>query len=141
MKKIRILMIVAVLIAVLIPVAVSAAGVFYCSALISSGGNGSYSFPWACSTEAQLNDIIMNVICFQYDGGHLYRIFSNSYVYYRITPAAATTRQCTVTSTEYPGYPPNTGPDLPLPLILGAAAVLGIVLVGAGLTLRRKALS
>jgi hypothetical protein len=139
MKKIRILMIVAVFIALLIPVAVSAAGVFYCSASISSGGDGSYAYPWACSTDAQVNSIINDVICRQYNGGHLYRIFANSYVYYRITPVAATVPQCTVTQTEYPGYPPNTGPDLPLPLILGTAAVIGVVLVGAGLTLRRRA--
>jgi hypothetical protein len=140
MKKVRILMVCAVLIALLIPVAVSAAGVFYCSALTSQGGNGSYAYPWGCSTNAELNNIIYDIICLQYNGGHLYRLFSNSYVYYRIEWGGVNAR-CTVTSTEYPGYPPNTGPDLPLPLILGTAAIVGVVLVGAGLTLRRRTVS
>jgi len=137
MKKISIVMIAAVLIALLIPVTVNAAGVFYCTALSSQGGNGSFAFPWGCATNSELNHIIYNIICLQYNGGHLYRIFSNSYVHYNIVWGGVDAR-CTVTSTEYPGYPPNTGPDLPLPLILGSVAIAGVVLVGAGLTLRRR---
>lgn len=140
MKKIRILFLVAILIAVLIPVAVSAAGVFYCSTLIASGGNGTYTYPWACSTDAQLQNIIYDIICYRYYGGQLYQIFSGYYVFHRIT-WVGTGQTCTVTSTEYPGYPPNTGVDLPLPLILGSVAVAGVVLVGAGLMLRRKTVS
>lgn len=136
MKKIRFLFLAAVLIAVLIPAAASAAGVFYCSAYKNSGGAGTWANPWACSTDAQVANLIEQ-ICYQYYGGHLYRIFSNSYVYYRIEWGGTQTR-CTVTSTEYPGYPPNTGVDLPLPLLLGLGASVGIVLVGAGMMLRRK---
>jgi hypothetical protein len=137
MKKIRVLFVAAILIAVLIPVAVSAAGAFYCSTLISSGGNGTWAYPWACSTEAQLQNIIYDIICERYNGGHLYQIFSGYYLYHRIEWIGGEQR-CTVTTTEYPGYPPDTGVDLPLPLILGAVALAGVVLVGAGMMLRRK---
>ncbi len=139
MKKFRILMIVTVLITLLVPMSVMAAGTFYCSALISSGGNGTWHNPWACSTDAQLDTVIFDYICQDYGGGHLYRIFSGSYVYYRIewVPGA---QGCRITYTaEYPGYPPNTGPDLPLPLILAGVGAVGAVLLLGGLTLRRKA--
>ncbi|MCZ7551091.1 MAG: hypothetical protein B6D39_02945 [Anaerolineae bacterium UTCFX2] len=140
MTKIRILFVAAVLIAVLIPVAASAAGVFYCSTLIGSGGNGTYAFPWACSTNAQLQHIINDIICQTYRGGHLYQIFSGYYVHHSIV-WVGTGQTCTVTSTEYRGYPPNTGVDLPLPLILAAVAVAGVALVGAGMMLKRKSAS
>ena len=137
MKKMRILLIAAVLIALLIPTTVLAAGTFYCSALISSGGNGSYASPWACSSDSQLNTIIYDYICFRYNGGYLYRIFSGSYVLYRIDYLAST-QECSVNGTEYPGYPPDTGPDLPISLVLASAGAVGAILLIAGLTLRRK---
>lgn len=135
MKKIHIILITALLIAVLIPVAVSAAGVFYCSANKSTGGAGTWANPWACSTNAQVDNLI-NIICYDYYGGHLYRIFDSYYVYYRIEWGGVQTR-CTVTSAEYPGYPPNTGVELPMPLMLAGGAALGLLLVGAGVFLRR----
>ena len=69
MKKFRILLIGAVLIAVLIPLAASAGGVFYCSTSVTSGGYGTYSRPWACSTDDQLDYVIDDVICEDYHGG------------------------------------------------------------------------
>lgn len=139
MKNFRIFLIVSVLVALLIPMTVHAAGTFYCSALLSSGGNGTWASPWACSSEAQLNTVIYDYICARYGGGHLYRIFAGSYVYYRIDWVPGT-QTCTIGYTaEFPGYPPNTGPDLPLPLILAAGGAAGAVLLVAGLTLRRKA--
>ena len=138
MNKKRIFVIAAVLIALLIPMSVHAAGTFYCSALLSSGGSGTWSDPWACSSDAQLNTVIYDYICAGFGGGHLYRIFAGYYVYYLIewVPERQT---CAVTYTaEYPGYPPNTGPDLPLPLILAAAGAVGVILLIAGVTLRRK---
>jgi LPXTG-motif cell wall-anchored protein len=135
MKKIHIMILSAVLIAALIPATVSAAGVFYCSALKASGGAGTWANPWACSTDAQVNNLI-ETICLDYYGGHLYRIFDNYYVYYRIEWGGVNTR-CTVTSTRYPGYPPNTGVELPMPLMLAGGAALGLLLVGAGVFLRR----
>jgi hypothetical protein len=139
MKKMRILIFVAALIALLIPTAVQAGGVFYCSTLYSQGGNGSYRYPWACADENQFNQIVNQVICAQYGGGYLYQIFADHYTYYRIEWVYATQRACQITfRADYPGYPPNTGPAFPLPLILGSAALLGAILLGAGLVLRRK---
>jgi LPXTG-motif cell wall-anchored protein len=139
MKKFRILLILAVLVALMIPVAVQAAGTFYCSTLISSGGDGSYAYPWACSTNEQFNTIVYDYICERYGGGYLYRIYSGSYVYYQIEWIGGEQPYCDITYTmEYPGYPPNTGPDFPIPLLLGAAASVGLLLVGAGLVMRRR---
>jgi len=141
MKKMRIIMVAAVLMMLLIPTAVSAAGTFYCSALKSSGGVGTYANPWACSTDAQLNTVIYVYVCYQYGGGHLYQVYENSYIYYRIERVPVVTGQyeCRITFRgEYPGFPPDTGPDIPLPLILGAAAVAGGLLLVAGITLRRR---
>jgi LPXTG-motif cell wall-anchored protein len=135
MKKIHIILITALLIAVLIPAAVSAAGVFYCDADRETGGAGTWANPWACATDQQTDDIV-NTICLDYYGGHLYRIFDTYYVYYRIVYPGVQER-CNVTSTRYPGYPPNTGVELPMPLMLGGGAAIGLLLVGAGVFLRR----
>jgi hypothetical protein len=137
MKKFRILAIVAVLIAVLIPVAVNAGGVFYCSTNITSGGSGSYYNPWACSTAAQLDYVIDDRICDIYHGGYLYQIFTNSYRYNIITWYSAD--NCRVTySADYTGYPPYTGVEVPVPIIIGVVALVGTGMLVAGLALRRK---
>jgi len=137
MKKIRIIALVAVLIALLIPVAVSAGGVFYCSTSVTTGGTGSYSNPWACSTDDQLDYVINDVICDTYYGGYLYQIFPGSYRYHVITWYS--TNDCRVTySADYSGYPPYTGVDVPVPLIIGAVALVGTGLLVAGMAIRRK---
>jgi len=59
MKKFRMIAIFAILVAVLIPATVSAAGVFYCSTTDATGGDGSYDDPWACTDAAEL-DIVIN---------------------------------------------------------------------------------
>lgn len=137
MKKFRIFAIVAVLIAVLIPVAVSAGGVFYCSTSVTSGGNGSYYNPWACSTDAQLDTVINDRICDTYYGGYLYQIFPGSYRYRVITWYSAA--DCRVTYTaDYTGYPPYTGVEVPVPIIIGVVALVGTGMLVAGVVLRRK---
>ncbi|MBN1146960.1 MAG: hypothetical protein JXA78_06880 [Anaerolineales bacterium] len=137
MSKIRIAVILAVLFGLLIPVGVLAAGTFYCSALISSGGFGTFKDPWACSNASQLDYIVQDVICEQYGGGHLYRIYSGYYVYYRIEWYGQ--NECGITyQSRYPGYPPDTGVDLPMPLVVSAAAAAGALLLVVGLALRRK---
>lgn len=107
---------------------------YYCSATRTSGGSGTYYDPWACSTEAQI-DTVVNTIC-RLGGGTLYQIFTGFYVihYVDYSPNGCEVR----TDGQHPGYPPNTGPDLPTPLIIGGAASVGLLLVGAGLVLRRK---
>ena len=139
MNKIRIAFILVMLVTLLIPITVQAAGTFYCSTLRSTGGDGTYSNPWACSTNAQFNNVV-DTICNRYDGGHLYRIYSDHYVYYRIEWVTQNNENyCTITyQNEYPGYPPDTGPDIPMPLILSAVAGVGAILLVGGLMLRRK---
>jgi hypothetical protein len=39
---------------------------------------------------------------------------------------------------QFPGYPPNTGVDLPAPLLYGGVAFAGVALLAGGLLLRRK---
>jgi hypothetical protein len=140
MKKSRYLILILVFAALLIPATVYAAGTFYCSTLIAEGGNGSYAYPWACSTDAQFNHIVYDVICGQYGGGNLYRIYASSYVFYQIEWQTVENQAvCTIVyQAEYPGYPPDTGVELPMPLIIGAAVAAGGALLLVGLVLRRK---
>ena len=136
MKKFRIFTIVVVLIAVLIPVAVGASGVFYCSDSITSGGNGRYYDPWACSTANQLDNVIDD-IGETYYGGYLYQIFPDSYRYYVITWYSDDDWRVTYTD-DYAGYPPYSGVEVPVPLIVGAVTLVGTGMLLAGVSLRRK---
>jgi len=139
MKKRTIVLLATLVLALAIPVTVYAAGYYYCSTLpLGPGGNGSYSYPWACSTDAELNHIIYDLIC-SYGGGVLYRIYSDSYVYYQIAWVGDV---CQVTfEARYPGYPPNTGVEFPMPLIIGVAIGVAILLVVVGLLFRRRSLA
>jgi hypothetical protein len=137
MKKLRYVLIVAILLAVLIPFTVQAAGTFYCSASLTGGGSGAYGNPWGCSTQQELDNVINTFICGQYGGGVLYRLFPTSYVFYDIvyTVGAA----CTIRfQAEYPGRPPRTGVNLPAPLVATLAVAGALVIGGVGLVLRRK---
>jgi hypothetical protein len=137
MKKFRIFLLLAVFVAVLIPITASAGGVFYCSASVASGGNGTYAYPWACSTDDQLEYVVDDLICGDYYGGYLYQIFSTSYTYRVITWYG--TDDCEVTYTaEYAGYPPYSGVEVPTPYIVGAAALVGAGMLAAGLIWRQK---
>jgi len=137
MKKFRIFLLMAVLIAVLIPITASAGGVFYCSTSVSSGGSGTYGRPWACSTDDQLDYVIDDVICEDYYGGYLYRIFPDSYRYMVITWYNYV--DCRVTYTaDYAGYPPYSGVEVPTPYIIGAVALVGAGMLAAGLIWRKK---
>lgn len=107
---------------------------YYCSATRTSGGSGTYYDPWACSNDTQLATVT-DTIC-RLGGGTLYRIFTGYYVIYYVNYSP---NGCQVVPDgEYPGYPPNTGPNLPIPLIIGGVASIGLLLVGAGWVLRRK---
>jgi LPXTG-motif cell wall-anchored protein len=80
--------------------------------------------------------VVYDVICDQYGGGHLYRIYTGSYVYYRIEWV---NQECVIDfQNEYPGYPPDTGVDIPMPLVLSGAVAVGAILLAAGLLLRRR---
>lgn len=137
MSKIRIAVILAALLGLLIPTGVMAAGTFYCSTQLATGGDGTYSYPWACNSADQLNYVIQDVICEQYGGGHLYQIYSGYYVYYRIEWYGQ--NECVIAyQSRYPGYPPDTGVDLPMPLVIGGAMTAGALLLVVGLALRKK---
>ena len=137
MKKLRYVLIVAILLAVLIPFTVQAAGTFYCSAGYSNAGAGTFANPWGCSTQAELDNVINTLICGRYGGGVLYRLFPTSYVFYDIV--WSTDQVCTIRfQAEYPGRPPRTGVNLPAPLVASLAVAGALVIGGVGLVLRRK---
>jgi hypothetical protein len=137
MKKIHLLAILAILIALLVPVTVAAAGTFYCSTSVTTGGTGTLTDPWACSDATQLDSVINDQVCDIYNGGDLYQIFPGSYRLHVVTWYAID--DCRVTATyDYAGYPPSTGPDLPTPYLVGAAAVVGAGLIAAGFIIIRR---
>jgi hypothetical protein len=137
MKKLRFVLIVAILLAVVIPFTVQAAGTFYCTASSSNTGAGTFANPWGCSTQQELDYVINTLICGQYGGGVLYRLFPTSYVFYDIVYTVGA--GCTIRfQAEYPGRPPRTGVNLPAPLIASLAVAGALVIGGVGLVLRRK---
>ena len=137
MKKYRIIAILAIMIALLIPGAVNAAGTFYCSTSVTVGGSGTLADPWACSDDTQLQSVIDDQICDVYNGGDLYQIFPASYRYHVITWYSVD--DCRVTASfDYAGYPPSTGVEIGTPYIVGGVALLGAGLVAAGLLIRRR---
>ncbi len=139
MKRRSIVLLVVLVLALAIPVTVYAAGYYYCTTLLTSpGGNGTFNYPWGCSTNDQLNHVIYDLIC-SYGGGVLYQIYSDSYVYYQI---AWVGNVCQITfQARYPGYPPNTGVEFPLPLVVGVAIGAAILLVVVGLLFRRRSMA
>lgn len=108
---------------------------YYCSVSITSGGAGTFYNPWACSTDAQRTNV-WNTVC-TYGGGTVYEISPGSYIMYFIAAPVNGVCQRTV-SQVFQGYPPNTGVDLPAPVIYGGIAVIGIALLAAGMLIRRK---
>jgi hypothetical protein len=137
MKKIRLIAILAIMISLLIPGAVNAAGTFYCSTSVVAGGTGTLADPWACSDATQLQSVIDDEICDVYSGGDLYQIFPASYRYHVITWYSVD--DCRVTASyDYAGYPPSTGVEIGTPYIVGGVALLGAGLVATGLLIRRK---
>jgi len=137
MKKYRLIAALAIMIALLIPGVVTAAGTFYCSSSVTTGGTGTLTDPWACSDDTQLQSVIDDQICDIYNGGDLYQLFPASYRYHVITWYSMD--DCRVTATyDYAGYPPSTGIEVGTPYIVGGVALLGAGLVAAGLLIRRK---
>ena len=140
MKKLKIILIAAILIAAFIPIAVYAQGVWYCDGLTEGGGNGTWYDPWGCALETELDEIVFEIIGELHGGGVLYEIVDDGYIVHVIECVDG---ECEiVSSTEFEGYPPNTGiEDLPMPMILGGVALGGAVLVLFGLLIRRNKLA
>jgi hypothetical protein len=140
MKKLRNILLIAVfavMVAGMVPTAVNAAGTFYCSTSVTTGGTGTLSDPWACSDATQLDTVINDQICDLYSGGDLYQLFPNSYRYHVVSWYSIT--DCRVTATyDYAGYPPSTGVDLATPYVIGIVALVGVGLVAAGYVILRR---
>ncbi len=137
MKKLHYFLLLAILMALLIPASVSAAGTFYCSTSLTVDGDGSYANPWACPDATELDKVVNDYICDTYFGGYLYEIYPDSYRYHVVTYYS--TDDCRVTSTlDYAGLPPSTGVNVPSPYIIGSITLLGLGLIGGGIYLRRK---
>jgi len=140
MKKFRNILLIAVfavMIVGMVPSSVDAAGTFYCSTSVTTGGTGTLSDPWACSDATQLDIVINDQICDLYSGGDLYQLFPDSYRYHVVTWYSAT--DCRVTATyDYAGYPPSTGVDLATPYVIGIVAFVGVGLVAAGYFILRR---
>ena len=140
MKKFRNILLIAVfavMIVGMVPSSVDAAGTFYCSTSVLTGGTGTLSDPWACSDATQLDTVINDQICDLYSGGDLYQLFPDSYRYHVVSWYSAT--DCRVTATyDYAGYPPSTGVDLATPYVIGIVAFVGVGLVAAGYFILRR---
>ncbi len=140
MKKLRNILLIAVfavMVVGMVPTAVNAAGTFYCSTSVTTGGTGTLSDPWACSDATQLDTVINDQICDLYSGGDLYQLFPNSYRYHVVSWYSIT--DCRVTATyDYAGYPPSTGVDLATPYVIGIVALVGVGLVATGYVILRR---
>ena len=138
MKKLQISLIIATLLALLVPSAVFASyNVYYCSYDVEGFEDGSYDYPWSCETEEEFNDIV-DYICTQ-GGGVLYEVVEGGYYRNMIEWDG---RSCEIVETDfYQGYPPDTGITLPPPLMLSAALALGLSLFAVGLVIYRKRLA
>lgn len=140
MKKLRNIVLIAVfavMVVGMVPTAVNAAGTFYCSTSVTTGGTGTLSDPWACSDATQLDTVINDQICDLYSGGDLYQLFPDSYRYHVVSWYSIT--DCRVTATyDYAGYPPSTGVDLATPYVIGIVAFVGVGLVAAGYVILRR---
>jgi hypothetical protein len=119
----------------LIPTSVFAATpVYYCSAFVTSGGNGTFDSPWPCTNQAQF-DAAVGVAC---EAGYaiLYEEVANGY--YRHTVEDPADGPCKVTSSVfYYGEPPDTG-AIPMPLLIGGALALGAALIAGGFLVYKK---
>ena len=140
MKKFRNIILIAVfavMVVGMVPSSVNAAGTFYCSTSVTTGGTGTLDDPWACSDAAQLDSVVSDQICDIYSGGDLYQLFPDSYRYHVVTWYSAT--DCRITATyDYAGYPPYTGVDLATPYVVGIVALVGVGLVAAGYVIIRR---
>jgi len=134
-RFILVALVVLVLVAMPLVGASAQAPYYYCARSVTAGGAGTYYAPWACSTAAQETNA-RNLVC-TYGGGTLYVIETGRYYPVFVSRPAAGTCQYTV-GAPVNGWPPNTGVDLPAPVLYGGIAAAGALLLAAGLFIRRK---
>ena len=137
--------------------AMSAAGDYYCSADVLTGGQGTAAEPWACVTVDQFNARVADVC--RAGGGTLHFLFTGGYVTYAVNPDCSVTpsspnpgtpdSDITIVdipnpsvpspdpSVPSPTTPPTAGGDLPLPSLVMLALLAAGGLIAAGVLLRR----
>jgi hypothetical protein len=134
MKKFSLVFTILILISLIPASAFASTPQYYCSAFVTSGGDGSYDHPWPCTNQAQLDAAVAQVCKAGY--GILYEEVANGY--WRHTVEDPTDGPCKVTSSVfYYGLPPDTG-ILPVPLLIGGALALGIALIAGGFFVYKK---
>ena len=144
MKTIRIALLLALIVAILIPSVAFAQDEelyprpnldrYYCSWDVGPGGDGSYNDPWVCKNQQQINNAI-NRVC-RMGGGILFQIEEDGY--WRYVIRWLDDNECDVRRTYHRGYPPRTGIALPPTLAFSGALVLGLSLFAVGLVVFRK---
>jgi hypothetical protein len=108
---------------------------YYCSYNAVPPGDGSFEAPWSCKNQTELNTVVTEVCKNQY--AILYQIVDNGY--YRHVVEDTADAACKVTSSVfYYGTPPNTGVNLPLPVVVGGALLAGLALFAGGWAVYRK---
>lgn len=138
------------LVSLLMVPAMSAAGDYYCSADVLTGGQGTAAEPWACVTVDQFNARVADVC--RAGGGTLHFLFTGGYVTYAVNPDCSVTpsspnpgrpdSDITIVdipdpSVPSPTTPPTAGGDLPLPSLVMLALLAAGGLIAAGMLLRR----
>jgi len=105
--------------------------------------DGTAMAPWLVITDEELDDVyaaVSEAVWSSYGNGYLALIICDAggcqTTWYRFFYEDG--KQKTTQWTD-PGVPPEVGVDLPVPYILAGGALLGVLLVGTGIILRRKA--
>jgi hypothetical protein len=127
----RILILVSLLTAVLLPAVAYAAGPFYTSTNGRTGGAGTPGDPEKAATIGEVLAICQK----HYGVSDIIYWYNANYDYYcEFVPAP---NDCVAKNCPG-GQPPGTGVDLPYPLVIGGLIGLGVLLLGAGWFLRQR---
>jgi hypothetical protein len=117
---------------------------------ISESGNGKKDAPWKAETIGErlaLTKAVGQAVQEADEPGSLTIVVCDTFrnctqtVYkYTVNQDANATMANQTAGQPMPGDPTTSGVPLPLPYLLGAGMLLGVLLIGSGITLRRRAL-